>query len=77
MSSGGRRLRNVRIREAVRAFQKLGYEVIRVSGAHYILKHPEHGLLVLPFHKGTIKIGILLDALKKANISVEEFQKLL
>lgn len=55
----------------------MGYEVVRVSGGHYILKHPQRVMLVLPFHRDTIKVGILMDALKKADISVEEFQKLL
>ena len=34
-------------------------------------------MLVLPFHRGAVKVGILLDAIDKAGISVEEFEKLL
>jgi hypothetical protein len=39
------------------------------------LKHPDRGLLVLPFHRGAVKAGIILDALKKAGISTEEFER--
>jgi predicted RNA binding protein YcfA (HicA-like mRNA interferase family) len=77
VSPDGRTLRNVRIERAIRAFEKLGYRTARVRGSHHVLTHPERGVLVLPFHRGTVKTGILLDALKKAGISVQEFQELL
>ena len=77
MSPDGRSLRNVRIERVVRAFERLDYRVVRVRGSHYVLRHSEKGILVLPFHRGTVKVGILLDALKKARISVEAFQELL
>jgi hypothetical protein len=34
-------------------------------------------MLVLPFHRGTLKQGIVLDALKKAGLSAEEFEEVL
>ncbi len=77
MPGGGRKLRNLRITETIRAFERLGYRIVRVKGSHHILKHPEKGMLVLPFHRGTVKAGILFDALDKADISVEEFEELL
>lgn len=77
MSSGGRRLRNVRIRRAIRAFERLGYRIVRIRGSHYVMRHPENGILILPFHGGTVKAGILFDAIKRANISIEEFEELL
>ena len=77
MYSGGRRLRNVRAQRAIRAFHRLGYETVRIRGGHHILKHPSRGMVVLPFHRGTLKVGILLDAIEKADITVEEFERLL
>jgi predicted RNA binding protein YcfA (HicA-like mRNA interferase family) len=77
VADGGRKLRNVRAGQAVRAFEKLGYRVDRVRGSHYVLKHPEKGILIIPFHRGAVKVGILLDALDKASISVDEFEELL
>jgi len=32
---------------------------------------------VIPVHSGAVKVGIIMDALKKAGISVEEFEQLL
>ncbi len=75
MSNGGRKLRNLRANDAIRAFQRLGYSIIRVRGSHYVLKHEQKGLLVLPIHRGAIKTGIIMDALKKAKITVEEFEQ--
>jgi predicted RNA binding protein YcfA (HicA-like mRNA interferase family) len=74
---GGRRFRNLRIEQAIRGFERLGYSVQRVRGSHYILKHPDKGLLVLPFHRGAVKAGIIFDALKKAGLSAEEFEEVL
>jgi predicted RNA binding protein YcfA (HicA-like mRNA interferase family) len=77
LAEGGRKLRHVRAPQAIRAFERLGYVVLRTKGSHYILRHPTRGLLVLPFHRGAIKTGIIMDALKKARLSVEEFEEYL
>jgi hypothetical protein len=39
------------------------------------LDYPGRPPLVLPVHRGRIKAGIILDALKKAGISPQEFQE--
>ncbi len=75
MNAGGRKLRNVRAAQAIKAFERLGYVVLRTKGSHCILRHPDRELLVLPRHRGTIKTGIIMDALKKARISVEQFEE--
>ena len=77
MSPGGRKLRNVRAQRAIAAFHRLGYETVRVRGSHHILKHPNGRMIVLPMHRGTVKVGILLDAIERAGISLEEFEELL
>ena len=77
MSPGGRRLRNVRAQRAIAAFHRLGYETVRVRGSHHILKHPNGRMIVLPMHSGTVKVGILLDAIERAGVSTEEFDELL
>ena len=77
MYSGGKRLRNVRVQRAIRAFHRLGYETRRIQGSHHVLKHPTRGMIVIPFHRGAVKVGILLDAIDKAGISVEQFEELL
>ena len=71
----GRKLRNVTSSQAIRAFERLGYAVARTKGSHCILRHSGKGLLVIPMHRGVIKTGIIVDALKKARITVEEFEE--
>ncbi len=34
-------------------------------------------MIVLPMHRGTVKVGILLDAIERVGISTEEFEELL
>ena len=77
MSPGGRKLRNVRVQRAIAAFNRLGYETVRVRGSHHILKHPNGRMIFLPMHRGTVKVGILLDAIERTGISTEEFEELL
>ncbi len=77
MSSGGRRLRNIRAQRAIRAFRRLGYETVRIRGSHHILRRPNGGMIVLPIHGGTLKVGILLDAIERAGLTPEEFEELL
>ncbi len=77
MGQGGRKLRNVRPQSAIRAFNRIGYRTVRVRGSHHVLKHPNRSMIVLPMHRGTVKIGILLDAIERAGVSPEEFEALL
>jgi predicted RNA binding protein YcfA (HicA-like mRNA interferase family) len=74
VSNGGRRLRNLRAAQVIAAFERLGYSVVRTRGSHFILRHPDLGIIVLPVHRDTVKAGIIMDALKKGRISLEEFE---
>jgi predicted RNA binding protein YcfA (HicA-like mRNA interferase family) len=76
VTDGGRRLRGVSGRRAIAAFQKAGYEIARISGSHYILKHPARPTISIPRH-GTVKAGLLLSKVKAAGLTVEEFMELL
>ncbi len=55
----------------------MGYETVRVRGSHHVLKHPNGNMIVLPVHRGALKVGILLDAIERAGVSPEEFERLL
>ena len=77
MPDGGRKLRNLRASDALHAFERLGYTLVRIRGSHHRLRHPTKGQLVLPVHRGRIKTGIIMDAIKKAGITPEEFEELL
>lgn len=72
--SGGRRGRGVKAGAAIRAFERLGFEVDRVRGSHYILLHPDGRFVSIPRHR-EVKPGLLLNQLKRAGISWEEFEE--
>ena len=66
-------------REAIRAFQKIGYEVVRQRGSHIRIRdrtNPSHKPLSIPDHK-ELKPGLLRKLLRDANLNVEEFPHLL
>ena len=57
--------------EALRAFQRLGFEKVRQRGSHVVVKRGSVGC-VIPMHS-EIKIGTLSGLLRQADVSVEEF----
>ena len=65
--------------EAIRAFCKGGYSVVRITGSHHYLRHPSKPIaLSIPVHKGhTLGVGLLASKIKDAGLTVEEFQNLL
>jgi predicted RNA binding protein YcfA (HicA-like mRNA interferase family) len=62
-------------KEAIRALERLGFDRIRQTGSHVVLKkETEDGEIgcVVPLHR-ELKIGTLSSILKQAQISIEEF----
>jgi predicted RNA binding protein YcfA (HicA-like mRNA interferase family) len=70
-------LRGIKAKEAIAAFQRAGFRVLRQKGSHVLLYKEGSPLLVLPAHSKPLKIGLLKKELKKAGISVEDFGELL
>ncbi len=63
--------------DAIKAFEKLGYVMVRQTGSHVRMKHQSDGSKKpLPNHK-VIGKGLLRKLLRDAEISVEEFNNLL
>ena len=65
--------------EAIRAFERLGYEVVRQRGSHIRLRHPTDPAmrpLTVPNHR-TLKPGLLRRLIRDAHIDVDDFQRLL
>ena len=65
--------------EAVEAFEKIGYRIVRRKGSHIRLRDDEnekHRPLTVPDHK-TLKTGLLRRLIRDADLTVEEFQRLL
>jgi predicted RNA binding protein YcfA (HicA-like mRNA interferase family) len=66
-------------REAVKVFERIGYQVVRQRGSHIRLRDesdPEHLPLTVPDHK-TLKPGLLRKLLRDADLTVGEFIDLL
>lgn len=76
MTEGGRKLRNVRAAQAIKAFERAGYKLHRSSGKHHVLKCPGRPNVVLPRGR-LVKPGLLLHQIKQAGLMVEEFEELL
>lgn len=61
--------------EIIRALEKLGFEKIRQSGSHVIMKKstPEGSVgCVVPMHD-EVALGTLRSLLRQARVSAEEF----
>jgi predicted RNA binding protein YcfA (HicA-like mRNA interferase family) len=59
--------------EAVKGFERLGWEVARQRGSHIILTKPGHvATLSVPKH-GEVARGTLRSLMRKADVSPEEF----
>ena len=66
-------------KEAVKAFEKLGYAPVRQTGSHIRMKHISDSSktpISIPNHKVLGK-GLLRKFLRDADITVEEFIKLI
>jgi predicted RNA binding protein YcfA (HicA-like mRNA interferase family) len=60
-------------RKAVRAFEKLGWQIARQRGSHIIMVKPgEMTTLSIPDHKEVAK-GTLRSLIRSAGITVDEF----
>ncbi len=58
-----------------RALERLGFQKVRQSGSHVIMKRESKGCVV-PMH-GEVKVGTLAGALRQADVSTEEFMEAL
>ncbi len=65
-------------REAARAFEALGYEIVRQRGSHLRLRDSDGARrsLTVPDH-GELKTGLLRRLIRDAGVSVDEFIELL
>jgi len=66
-------------REAIKAFERIGYQVVRQRGSHIRLRDetdPNHLPLTVPDHK-TIKPGLLRKLLRDADLTLDKFVELL
>lgn len=71
-------LHNLKPERAVKAFERAGWTNKGQRGSHIKLtKEGNPNILSIPVHKGKpVKKGLLLDQIKKAGLSIDEFMKL-
>jgi predicted RNA binding protein YcfA (HicA-like mRNA interferase family) len=62
--------------EVLKVLKKLGYYVRDQKGSHVHLRHPYRKPLTIPLHP-TIAKGTLRTIIREAELTVEEFVKLL
>ena len=55
----------------VRALERMGFEKLRQSGSHVIMRRGSRGCVV-PMHS-EVKVGTLAGVLRQADVSPEEF----
>lgn len=67
-------------RDMIRALQKAGFAVVRVSGSHHRLVHPEDALraVTVPVHGSKpLKRGTLQSILRQSGITPEDLLDIL
>ena len=70
------RLGSVKPREFVRKLKRSGFLVDHQTGSHAVLLNGRGVRLVVPMHAREMKRGLLMDLLKQAGITPDEFSKL-
>ncbi len=68
------RLGNISGKRAVKAFKKLGYNIVRQTGSHVILRHKSRSTLTIPDHK-ELAPGLLRAIISQAGLNVTDFIK--
>jgi predicted RNA binding protein YcfA (HicA-like mRNA interferase family) len=62
----------------VRALEKAGFAVARITGSHHIMRHPDGRGTTVPVHQGRdVAKGTLRGILADTHLTVEELRRLL
>jgi len=65
-------------KQLIKVVEKLGFKLVRQSGSHMIYKNEKGIRLTIPYHSGkTIHPKIVTSVLNDADLSADEFKKLL
>jgi predicted RNA binding protein YcfA (HicA-like mRNA interferase family) len=64
--------------KVVKALERAGFTVARISGSHHVMRHPDGRTVVVPVHAGRdIAKGTLRNILAIMGMDAEELRKLL
>ena len=74
-----RKLPALKPRAVMRALEKAGLVLVRITGSHHISEHPMRPgrIAPVPLHNRDIKRGTVHNILKQAELTEEEFLDLL
>jgi len=63
----------------IKALERAGFFVHHASGSHYVLKHSVRPELrvVVPYHSGDVKRGVLRSILQQAELTVDDLRRFL
>ena len=74
-----RKLPALRPKVVMRALERAGLRLIRITGSHHIYEHPARPdqVVPVPLHNRDLKRGTLHSIIKQAGLTEEEFLDLL
>jgi predicted RNA binding protein YcfA (HicA-like mRNA interferase family) len=65
-------------KKLITLLQKIGFTIARSKGSHFVLKHEDGRITVVPVHSGeTIGSGLLSRILRDCDMTRDELKKLL
>ena len=67
----------VRGAQVVKALERAGFQVVRISGSHHVMKHPDGRTVPVPVHNRDMAKGTLRNILAIVGMATEEFRDLL
>jgi predicted RNA binding protein YcfA (HicA-like mRNA interferase family) len=72
------KLPNLTGAELVRALQRAGFKLQHVRGSHHIMRHPDGRGASIPVHGSqSLKPGLIVGVLHRANMTADDVRKLL
>ena len=73
------RMPTLTARQVIRALERGGFVLVRVTGSHHLYEHPDRPdrIVPVPFHSGDLKRPLLKAIIKQAGMSEGEFLDLL
>jgi predicted RNA binding protein YcfA (HicA-like mRNA interferase family) len=72
------RLPALTAREVIRALEKAGFRLVRITGSHHHLAHGDRPRLVtVPVHGGDVAAGTLRAIIRQSGMTRDEFLRLL
>jgi len=63
-------------REVLAKLRRAGFEEVRQSGSHKVLRHPDGRQTYVAMHTGDVPEGTFRKILKQAGMSLDQFREL-